>query len=163
MKLRSLWFSCALCAALALPRAAFAGSNPAAEALFDKGREAMAAGDYDTACQQLRESDRLEPAVGTRFNLANCEEKRGRLGTAWTLFKSVLNDLPASDERRPYAQERVEALDKSVPRVTLVPTGSTDGVTVTIGELELTSGSFNVPLASIDAPFSSVRKPPTAS
>ena len=38
--------------------------------------------------------DRLDPAIGTVFNIADCEEKLGRLATSWTLFQEVVQRLP---------------------------------------------------------------------
>ena len=72
--------ACAL--GLAVPRVARAQNPAAAEALFEQARAAMAAGSYELACARFRDSDRLDPAIGTRFNLADCEEKRGRVATA---------------------------------------------------------------------------------
>jgi hypothetical protein len=60
----------------------YAQNPAAAEALFEQARAAMAAGSYDIACARFRDSDKLDPAVGTRFNLADCEERRGRVATA---------------------------------------------------------------------------------
>src|SRR5262245_31877335 len=68
-------------------------SVSAAEALFEEGRSALAAGDLDLACARFRESNRLDPAVGTVLNLADCEEKRGKLATAWTLFRRASTEL----------------------------------------------------------------------
>jgi hypothetical protein len=87
-------------------RSAHAQNPAAAEALFEQARSAMAAGSYDIACARFRDSDKLDPAVGTRFNLADCEEKRGRVATAWSLFRGVLSELAEDDDRRPIAQER---------------------------------------------------------
>ena len=78
------------------------------EALFEQGRAAMAAGSYDIACARFRDSDKLDPAVGTRFNLADCEERRGRLATAWSLFRGVLSELAHEDDRRPIAEQRAK-------------------------------------------------------
>lgn len=126
---------------------AWAGSNPAAEALFERGRTAMKSGDFETACQHFAESERLEPAVGTRFNLAHCEEKRGRLATAWVLYKSVVADLSAADERLPFAKEKVRALEARVPKLTLVlQGGSAQGVRVKVAGSEFTASSFGIPL-----------------
>lgn len=124
-----------------------AAASAAAETLFDKGHEAMKAGDYKTACERFRESDRLEPAVGAKLNLANCEQQRGRYATSSQIFKLVLSQLPPSDDRVPIARERVKELEKKVPTVTfeLVP-GEYSDVTVKEGELVLRSASFGVPL-----------------
>src|SRR5690606_6144737 len=87
------------------------GANvAAAEALFESGHEAMSGGDYDTACARFAESNRLDPAVGSLLNLAICEEKRGRLATAWQLYKRVMSELAAGDDRYPIAQRRASAL-----------------------------------------------------
>src|SRR5450755_3617279 len=69
----------------------------AAEALFRDGRAAAQRGDWETACPKLRESQRLDPAAGTLLNLADCEEHRGKVATAWQLFRQVVDSLPAND------------------------------------------------------------------
>jgi hypothetical protein len=133
-------------AALAAPSTAFAGS-PAAEALFDQGRQSMERNDYEQACKQFQESNKLEPAVGTEFNLADCEEKRGRLATAWQLFRAVEQKLPAGDDRAPIAHGRAQALEPRLPKVTLVlAAGAPNDTTVRDGSVELGSGSFGTPL-----------------
>jgi hypothetical protein len=129
------------------PEMSGAAASAAAETLFEKGHEAMKAGDYKTACERFRESDRLEPAVGAKLNLANCEQQRGRYATSSHLFKLVLSQLPPSDDRVPIARERVRELDAKVPTVTfeLVP-GDYENVTVKEGDLVLRAASFGVPL-----------------
>jgi len=124
------------------------GTNPAAaEALFDQGRAALAGGDFDTACGRFRESERLDPALGTRFNLADCEEKRGRLATAWSLFRGVVAQLADGDDRRPVAQRRLAALEPRVPRLTMVLAPNAPRSTrVKEGDTEYAEGSFGVAL-----------------
>lgn len=107
----------------------------------------MAAGSYDIACARFRDSDRLDPAVGTRFNLADCEERRGRIATAWSLFRGVLSELAQDDDRKPIAAERAKSLEPRLPRVTLLRTAETPaGVRVRVDGVELGEGSFGVPL-----------------
>lgn len=134
--------------ALILLAAPARAQNPAAaEALFEQARAAMAAGSYDVACARFRDSDRLDPAVGTRFNLADCEERRGRVATAWSLFRAVLSELAADDDRRPIADERAKRLESRLPRLTLRRTAETPpGVRVRIDGVELGEGSFDVAL-----------------
>jgi hypothetical protein len=129
------------------PRAASAQNPAAAEALFEQARAAMAAGSFDIACARFRDSDKLDPAVGTRFNLADCEERRGRIATAWSLFRGVLSELAQDDDRRPIAEERARVLEPRMPYLTLRPDRETPrGTVVRIDGVELGEGSFGVPL-----------------
>lgn len=91
----------------------------AAEELFRQGRVAAEKRDYLTACEKFRESNRLDPALGTLFNIADCEEKLGRLATSWTLFREVAQRLPRDDERRAIALQRGQALEARVPRLSV--------------------------------------------
>ncbi|HEY1537386.1 MAG TPA: hypothetical protein VGF76_25370, partial [Polyangiaceae bacterium] len=100
-------------------RADDARDPAAAEELFRQGRAASQKKDFTTACAKFRESNRLDPAVGTVFNIADCEEKLGRLATSWTLFQEVVQRLPSDDERRTIASERARALEARVPTLTI--------------------------------------------
>jgi hypothetical protein len=95
------------------------GDPAAAEALFEAGREAMARGDLAVACKNFEDSQKLDPAIGTVFNLANCEEQRGRLASAWQRFTEVAQQLPDTDDRRAIALARAEALKGRLPYLTL--------------------------------------------
>lgn len=118
-------------------------TSAAAVALFDEGRAALQRKDFDTACAKFSESNRLEPAIGTAFNLANCEEQRGRLATAWALFKQVAGRMKEDDPRLAVALERVASLDKRVPRVVLQPGLHTGEQTrVRLDDMELDRASF---------------------
>lgn len=137
---------CASCAIVLTSSAALAqGAAAAAEALFQQGRAEMEAGNYASACDKFRESDRLDPAPGAKFNLADCEEKRGNVATAWELFKAVEGQLDPADQRYPIAKQRREALEPRVSRVKLVlAEGAPETTTVRIGALELRQASFGV-------------------
>ena len=141
-----LWLTiCGL--GVASSRVVHAQNPAAAEALFEQARAAMAAGSFDIACARFRDSDKLDPAVGTRFNLADCEEQRGRVATAWSLFRGVLSELAGDDDRRPIAQQRVRALDGRLPYLTMQRVAATPpGVRVRIDGVELGEGSFGVAL-----------------
>src|SRR5688572_17853488 len=107
----------------------------------------MASGSYDIACARFRDSDKLDPAVGTRFNLADCEERRGRLATAWSLFRGVLAELAPDDDRRPIAEQRAKTLEPRLPMLTLVRTARTPpDVRVRVDGVELGEGSYGLPL-----------------
>src|SRR5688500_10877054 len=96
----------ALSLTAAAPDASAQSTDPAAaEALFREGRALADAGDYGGACAKFRESERLDPAIGTTFNIADCEERQGHVARAWTLYREVAQRLPASDGRRAIAEE----------------------------------------------------------
>lgn len=107
----------------------------------------MADGSYELACARFRDSDRLDPAVGTRFNLADCEEKRGRVATAWSLFRGVYAELAADDDRRPIAEQRAKLLEPRLPFVTLLrATSAAADMRLRVDGTELGEGSFGVAL-----------------
>jgi hypothetical protein len=73
------------------PAAAHAQASNGAEAdaLFGRGRQRLAAGDYAEACPLLAESYSLDPASGTLLALAVCHEREGKLATAFTAYGEV--------------------------------------------------------------------------
>jgi hypothetical protein len=46
-------------------------------------------GNFAAACPKLEESQRLDPAVGTQYDLGLCYRRIGRLGSAWRTLRSV--------------------------------------------------------------------------
>jgi hypothetical protein len=120
----------ALCAALGVSlvgaRAARAepsssGNSVAAQALFDEAKRLMQQGDAASACPKFEESQRLEPGVGTKLNLANCYERLGRTASAWILFLEVESDTKRNGqvERQTMAHGRAAALLPKLSRVTI--------------------------------------------
>ncbi|MBI4699913.1 MAG: hypothetical protein HY744_01895 [Deltaproteobacteria bacterium] len=77
----------------------------------------MTPGIFSTACERFRASEKLDPAPGTTLNLAECEQRRGQLATAWELFRAVASKLPPGDPRRPVAERRLAELAPQLPRV----------------------------------------------
>jgi len=119
----------------------------AADVLFNDARAAMAAKKFDVACAKFRESNRLDPAVGTLFNLANCEAQRGHLVASWDLYRHVLEKLRPDDPRASVAKTQVQSLDARVPRLTIRARGEMPaGTTVSVAGLILSPASLNSPL-----------------
>jgi hypothetical protein len=96
-----------------------------AEALFREGRDASVRGDYDTACRKFRESQRLDPAIGTVLNVADCEEHSGQLASAWQHFQQAIEELGPRDDRLPLARRRLGELEKRVPHVRIALSAGT--------------------------------------
>jgi hypothetical protein len=115
--------------------------------LFREGRKLADAGDFAGACAKFRESRRLDPALGTTFNIADCEERQGHLADAWSLFTEVAQLLPASDKRRAIAEARARALEPRLPRLKILLAGDApDGTTVSRDGVELGHASLGVEL-----------------
>ncbi|MFO0612712.1 MAG: hypothetical protein U0414_09005 [Polyangiaceae bacterium] len=105
----------------ALTLAADARARPndeaAAQALFDEALVLMDQHRYAEACPKLEASQRLDPAMGTKYRLAECFEAAGLTGTAWRLFDEVSADAKAAGraDREAQARERADALAPRVP------------------------------------------------
>lgn len=137
----------ALIAQLVLvPRLGLAQQRAAAELLFEEGRQAMTAGDYEEACAKFEESNRLDRAPGTTLNLANCEERRGRVASAWERYRGAIELLAEGDRRRTFAQEKVDALEPRVPRLRIELADDAPAGTVVKRNGEPLTGSFGLSL-----------------
>jgi hypothetical protein len=118
-----------------------------AEALFRAGRAAAERGDYPTACPKFEESKRLDPTLGTAFNLADCDEHIGKLASAWQLFREVAQRLPAGDERIAIATSRASAIEPRLPKLALKAAGALPPGTVVLRDgVEMGSASFEIAL-----------------
>jgi hypothetical protein len=101
---------------------ASAADRAAAESLFAEGRQYLQSGDYELACAKLEASRRLEPALGTSLNLADCYEKLGRTASAWAEFKSAATAAQKAGDalRKNTALERAEALEPRLSRLRIM-------------------------------------------
>ena len=97
------------------------GKDPAAAVeLFQQGREALEAGDFDVACSRFAESQRFDPRVGTLLNLGHCEEARGHLADAFGYWQQAVHLAEStSDPRLEEASQRLHKCEARVPRLVL--------------------------------------------
>ncbi|HEX6273554.1 MAG TPA: hypothetical protein VFZ53_10945 [Polyangiaceae bacterium] len=106
-----------------------------AERFFVEGRSAMKARRYEEACAKFAESHHVDPASGTLLNLAVCREAQGRTATAWTHYGEglALSRTEENVEGERFAKERLQALEATLCRLTIVPpeTGRT-GLLITL-------------------------------
>lgn len=108
--------------------------------LFDKALE-LKATDREAACALFQRSFELNPnrSAGTVANLAECQEKRGRLARAWQLY------IEAADlferENPQHVQTMRDAAASVASRATTVviavPEPDADGLTITLNGVVL--------------------------
>jgi hypothetical protein len=100
-----------------------------AQSLFDQAKALMAAGNYDEACPKLEESERLDSSGGTLMNLADCHEQRGKVASAWNVFKHALSVAKKEEhqERIAVAEERIRALEPKLPWLTVSVSSAVEG------------------------------------
>lgn len=123
------------------------GDALSAHAFFERGREAAARGDAKSACRNFEESLRLDLAVGTLFNLAQCEEQLGRLASAWQHLREGIGLLSDADPRREPAIVAAAELDLRVPRLAVRLDGTeAPGTRVFRDGVELSEVSLGTPL-----------------
>ena len=115
---RALVLALVALVALAAPAHAQTPSpnQTAADEAFKQGRELFKANKFAEACVQFAKSQKLDPAYGTLFNIAQCSEKIGKLATAAAAFREVVAK-DSNDQRKASATERLKDLVPRVPRL----------------------------------------------
>ena len=139
----SLSLSLALAAGIGLAILTASGSalaqpspetRAAAAALFEDGKRLMGEGKFAEACPKLEESERIDPGMGTLFNLAVCYEQTNRTASAWVGFRDVAGMSLAAGlgDREKMARGRAAALEPRLMRltITMAPAMSGAGVEV---------------------------------
>lgn len=133
--------------AQAVPDAARAGQ------LFDEARGFMERQEFGPACAKLRESQRLDPQLGTLLHLAHCYEKQGQLANAYRTFQAaaelaaVRNARGLSEPREKLARERAASLE---PRLSLLELHLRDAppeLRLTLDDVLIDRVQWNRPLA----------------
>jgi hypothetical protein len=134
---RGLILALALALAAVAPRATADPTREdraAATALFDEGRKLAADKKYAEACPKFEAAMRLDPGMGTLFNLSDCYEHIGRTASAWSGFRDVASQAKAANQpdREKAARDRAAALEPKLARVRLVVPADLAGTTLTI-------------------------------
>jgi xanthosine utilization system XapX-like protein len=145
--------SLVLAAALALiPAAASAQTDPStvAVALFHQGRDLMKQNRYPEACPKLAESHRLEPKLGTLLNLAVCNEKLGKVATAWAEYMSAAamarHEGAAEKEREAFARDQAASLEKKLSHLTLQGGAPSAGLRLTLDDHPFADAVLGTPI-----------------
>jgi tetratricopeptide (TPR) repeat protein len=92
-----------------------------AEKLFNEARALMAKSKFETACPKLEQSQQLDPAPSTKYQLAFCFENTGRPATALAYYLEVaaLAKAGGFKDKEKIARGKAEALEPKVPRIIL--------------------------------------------
>jgi len=122
-------------------------ATPPAERLFQEARALVEKGDYVAACPKLEASQKLDPAVGTQFNLADCYEHLGRTATAFALFEEVARIARAAGkfERERSAKGRATALEPKLARVHLDVKATAPGLEIRIDDEATARSAWTAP------------------
>jgi hypothetical protein len=107
-----------ICSLGAVARADSAAAQ--ADQLFKKGKRLLAQKKYPDACASFEASDRLDPGIGAKLNVARCYQEWGKLATAWRWYVDAETMATnARDARAKKIHELIEALEPNVPRLTV--------------------------------------------
>jgi hypothetical protein len=104
---------------------------------------------YEAAIPLLEEAQRLDPGVGTQFNLAVCYAKAGRLALAWKNFRQVeaLADAAGKKARTAAARAQLEELRPRLRTLVVHLREAPGSVTVSVdGEIVPPSQLLFIPL-----------------
>jgi hypothetical protein len=119
-------------AAGTLCRQASAADPATATMLFNEGRRLVSAGHYPEACPKFEESERLDPGIGTQFNLADCYQHIDRFASAWALFLDVASSAGGTGQqaRENLARKRALALEPKVSKLMIATPRNSTGLEV---------------------------------
>jgi hypothetical protein len=156
-----------LLAALSCTRLASAqegGEKAAAEALFQLAEREMKAGDYDQACPKFEASAKLDLGVGTLLYLGDCQEKQGKLASAWATFRQAMSlaNWRGDADRASLAGLRATALQPRISHVTyqVDPHNDVPGFELRRDGFAVTRGSWGTALPSDAGRFELVARAP---
>src|SRR6187551_2673763 len=92
-----------------------------AKTLFDDARKLMSEGKYETACPMLEQSLAIAKGIGTRFNLADCEQHLEHYPRAQQLYLEVAEQArdAGQADREKVARERAAAIESKLSRLKL--------------------------------------------
>lgn len=133
-----------------LHAAPVAAQSTEANLLFDEGRKAMAARDYPQAIIKLQQSQKLDPAVGTLLNLAECFSVLGRTASAWAAYRDAASLARATKQvdRERFASKKAQELEPTLSRLELsvTPEARVAGLRITRNDVEVPEALYGSPI-----------------
>lgn len=115
-RVSGILITCAICAGVGAAHGQTPTTSAAATVQFDKGRSLFKAGKFAEACAAFEQSQKLEAAFGTLYNLAGCYLKIGKLASAWVAYRELAQrDNKAA--RKADSARRARELEPRLPRL----------------------------------------------
>lgn len=104
---------------LLLSPLAYAADDP--EALFTEGSALMDEGRFADALTRFERAQRIDPGVGTQFNIGVCHQRLGHLATAYRHFVAVAQVAKASGKkaREDAALQKIAEIRPKLPYLVL--------------------------------------------
>jgi hypothetical protein len=101
-----------------------------ADQLFRDGQRLLKQGKLAEACAAFTESQKLDPAVGTLLNLADCHAQERRFATARAEFEEAARQAAQAGQkdRESFAKEQWKQLEPLLSFVAIKFEGNPDGV-----------------------------------
>jgi tetratricopeptide (TPR) repeat protein len=117
-----------------------AAADPAAvaEQQFARGRALMKEHKYAEACAAFEQSQRLDPQLGTLFNVADCDVEIGKLASAWKIYRELAKSDPNAD-RRAISSDLAKKLEKRLPKLLVTVPARPPGLAVSIDGVDSTA------------------------
>lgn len=147
------------------PRASFAQSLIAqAQSLFDQGQELLSAGKFAEACAAFQASHKLDPAVTTLLNLADCRAQNAQLATAWGHFLEAerMANATANKKLATIAARHAARLKPRLSKLVIVvpPDHQLPGLLLLRGDEPIDSATWNHALPVDGGPYQLTAKAP---
>ena len=112
---------------------AFADSTSTAENLFQQGLEAMKRNQFKEACDAFAGSNEADASPGTEINLALCNEKQGKIASAWGWYRTAagLAEIKNQKERAELARAEAVKLEPKLHKLVISVKYPSEGLLVT--------------------------------
>ena len=118
-----------------------------ARALFSRGVELAAQGDYASAAKRFREALEIHYAPAIAYNLASALFELGQHAEAYDLVQSTLRDPSTPEALRARAQRLEDSLQRLVARLTVVVSSEEANVSILVDGTPLPAPLVGVPRA----------------
>src|SRR5688572_28087470 len=129
------------------PASAAADDAATAQALFDEATALKAKEDWAGACPKFETSYKLDPALGTLLNLANCLAKLGKVASAWARWEEAYQwATKNNDDRVDYAKKERDELVPRLPKLKINVTSRAAALSVERDSSKVTEAMYGVAL-----------------